>query len=111
MNKPIRCTTHFHACDCREYEFEKVKRHLEIQTKRVENLRKSNEFYADPESWIKRTGEAWNKSSPREKHDGETIRHYKHPYKDWIGTVVVGGKLARECQAKDQELQKRLGDM
>lgn len=26
MNKPIRCTTHFHACDCREYEFEQLKK-------------------------------------------------------------------------------------
>ena len=29
MNKPIRCTTHFHACDCREYEFEMVKKENE----------------------------------------------------------------------------------
>ena len=29
MNKPIRCTTHFHACDCREYEFEMMKKENE----------------------------------------------------------------------------------
>ena len=33
MNKPIRCTTHFHACDCREYEFEMVKKENEELTK------------------------------------------------------------------------------
>ena len=26
MSKPIRCTTHFHACDCREYEFEQLRK-------------------------------------------------------------------------------------
>ena len=31
MNKPIRCTTHFHACDCREYEFQERIKLLERQ--------------------------------------------------------------------------------
>lgn len=31
MNKPTRCTTHFHACDCREYEFEQIRK--EVQEK------------------------------------------------------------------------------
>ena len=29
MSKPIRCTTHFHACDCREYETAKKIEKLE----------------------------------------------------------------------------------
>lgn len=105
MNKPIRCTTHFHACDCREYQFEKVKRQLEIQTKRVENLKKSNEFYADKASWgsLLNTGELKSR-----------IR-----YVDWDETCVedvlaerkFGGKLARSCQAIDQELQKKMEEV
>ena len=35
MNKPIRCTTHFHACDCREYEFEMVKKENEKLKKAI----------------------------------------------------------------------------
>lgn len=41
MNKPIRCTTHFHACDCREYEFEQLRK--ENQEMR-EALREANEL-------------------------------------------------------------------
>ena len=107
MNKPIRCTTHFHACDCREYEFEKVKRQLEIQTMRVENLKKSNEFYSNEENW----------TIDGHTHDEET--YYVREHGEFGVTVRgdvdpsyrYGGKLARECRAKDQELQKRLGDM
>ena len=34
------------------------------------------------------------------KDDEEMIRHYRHKNKDWIGTVVVGGKRAREVIKK-----------
>ena len=96
MTTPIRCTTHFHACDCREYEFEKVKRQLEIQTMRVENLRKSNEFYADRRNWMKQT---------------QTTNGLITSEDQWDGKFKVGGKLARECQAKDQELQKKMEEV
>lgn len=42
MNKPIRCTTHFHACDCREYEtakkIEKLEQKLEEAKKDITTL-------------------------------------------------------------------------
>lgn len=101
------CSLVFGEGLCKDHYLEKLHHQLEIQTKRVENLKKMF-MYGDPESWIKRNGDAWNKSSPREKDDQELIRGYKHPERDWIGTVVVGGKLARSCQAIDQELEKEL---
>lgn len=107
MNKPVRCTTHFHACDCREYEFEKVKRQLEIQTKRVENLKKSNEFYANEENWTI-DGHTHKEETYHVREDEEfsvTIRG------DVDSSYRYGGKLARECQAKDQELQKKLEEV
>lgn len=51
-------------------------------------------FYANPESWIDRNKDSWKKSRP--KGDDEMLRDYKHPETDWTGTVVVGGKKARE---------------
>ena len=70
-------------------ENQKLQHQLEIQTKRVENLKKSNEFYV--------------KAYPRElaRLDIEVIRYDK----------FIPGKLARECQAKDQELEKQLEEM
>ena len=66
-------------------------------------------FYADPEKWILRKGEAWNKCDPKVYGDDEIIRHYKHPDKDWTGTITVGGKKARAYQAKYS--QKLEGDV
>lgn len=38
MNKPIRCTTHFHACDCREYEFEQLRKEMQEKDAEIEKL-------------------------------------------------------------------------
>lgn len=68
-----------------------LQRKLEIQTKRVENLKKSNEFYA--------TGDAHD-------YNDSWIAHYKNGH-----TRFATGKLARECQAIDQELEKQLEEL
>ena len=52
-------------------------------------------FYGNPESWIKRHKDSWDKCSPKYFGDDETIFDYAHPKTDWVGTVVVGGKMAR----------------
>ena len=67
-------------------------------------------YYADPENWIKRTGEAWNKCCPKSKGDEEMIRRYKHPGKDWFGTVVVGGKRARQAIQETKQMLEHLGE-
>ena len=56
-------------------------------------------FYGNHESWINRdiAGDIWHRASPKQHGDSETIRHYEHPNTDWVGTVVVGGKKAREA--------------
>lgn len=59
-------------------------------------LKECLEWYGNPENWIIRKGDAWNKSNPKEHGDDEMIRHYKHPEKEWEGTVTVGGKRARQ---------------
>ena len=55
MNKPIRCTTHFHACDCREYEFEMVKKENEELKRKIENCEKVISAWKD--SYTARTDE------------------------------------------------------
>lgn len=61
------------------------------------------EFYADPETWIKRDHNGWDQRQP--KGDTEQIRGYKHPVEDnWIGTVSVGGKQARTALAQIRAL-------
>ena len=68
-----------------QVEKEKLQHQLEIQTKRVENLKKSNEFYAERKSW---------RYSGNDRFDCNN-----------------GGKLARSCQAIDQELEKELENL
>ena len=80
----------------------------EIQ-KKVDKLEKENEalkkklseavevikFYGNPEKWINRHKDSWDKCSPKNFGDEEAIADYAHPRTDWIGTVVVGGEMAR----------------
>jgi len=60
-------------------------------------LREALEFYADPENYIERYKDHWVHSTPCQKGDREFIKQYKHPGTEWIGTVGVGGKRAREA--------------
>jgi hypothetical protein len=62
----------------------------------LESARGVISFYGNPESWIERTSDSWDRSDPRYKGDLEQIRNYKHPKTDWRGTISVGGKRARE---------------
>lgn len=69
-NKPIRCTTHFHACDCREYEFEQLRKenkeleyykeqwqsiagkaNLKNLVKSADNLQKENQEMREALKW------------------------------------------------------------
>lgn len=62
-----------------------------------EKLRDALRFYGDPENWIKRNIDSWETSNPREYGDSEIIQKYKHPNTDWTGSVVIGGKRARQA--------------
>lgn len=80
----------------------KLQHQLEIQTKRVENLKKSNEFYAERKSW---------------RYSGNDRFDCNISYLDASDVITgkqrdrVGGKLARSCQAIDQELEKQLEEV
>ena len=58
------------------------------------------EFYALPENWINYQAETWSRACPKSHGDEEMIRNYAHKNRDWNGTIVVGGKRAREVMAK-----------
>lgn len=45
------CTTHHHACDCREAEFAKLTAEIEKLKRIVEVYDKSNNKYADKDNW------------------------------------------------------------
>lgn len=77
-------------------QIKKLQHQLEIQTKRVENLKKSNEFYANRRNWRKQT---------------QTTHGLIAPEDQWDGKFKIGGKLARSCQAIDQELEKQLEEV
>jgi hypothetical protein len=68
----------------------------------IKVMREALEFYGSPESWIIRDKHAWRKSSPKSHGDDEIILNYKHPNRDWVGTVTVGGKKARSALASIQ---------
>lgn len=78
-------------------------RNAEIQElkDKVEKLKFCVEFYAEVENWIIRSDSTWQKCIP---NDEEQIRNYKHPNTTWIGTVTVGGKLARETLKELEEV-------
>lgn len=57
------------------------------------------EFYGDPETWIDRSKNDWKRSYPKNA-DEELMRDYKHPGTDWVGSIVVNGKNAREFLEK-----------
>lgn len=63
--------------------------------KKLEKAEKVIQFYGDPEKWMIKTSDHWTKSSPRTYGDSELIEDYSHPNKDWVGSIVVGGKRAR----------------
>lgn len=67
-----------------------------------ERLKDALCFYADPENYIDRKKDSWDKKYP--ENDSEMIRNYNHPNTDWVGTIVVGGKKAREALSKIGEL-------
>lgn len=58
------------------------------------------EFYALPENWINYQSETWSRACPKAHGDEEIIRNYAHKNRDWTGTIVVGGKRAREVMQK-----------
>lgn len=66
------------------------------------------EFYGDPEKWMIKKAESWDKSDPRNHGDSELIKDYHHPDREWVGSVVVGGKRAREFLEK-KEINQILG--
>lgn len=63
--------------------------------KKLEKAEEVIQFYGDPEKWMIKTSDHWTKSNPRTYGDSELIEDYSHPNKDWVGSIVVGGKRAR----------------
>lgn len=75
---------------------------LDELEKRMQDSKKLSEalevirFYGDPESWMRKDSQSWSSVSPKSHGDKELIRDYHHPGKDWVGTIEVGGKRARD---------------
>lgn len=63
--------------------------------KKLEKAEEVIRFYGDPEKWMIKTSDSWTKSNPSTYGDSELIEDYSHPNKDWVGSIVVGGKRAR----------------
>lgn len=63
-------------------------------------------YYSDPEIWMIKDKHSWRKSSPKSHGDDQLITDYKHPNRDWIGSVTVGGKKAREFLTKHETAEK-----
>lgn len=78
-----------------------------IQSERIDNLKKSNDFYSDERNWTI-DGHTHEEEVYHIREHGEfsvTIREDIDP------SYRYGGKLARECELKDQEIQKRLSEL
>lgn len=97
-------------CDCEmvenDDEYHDMKRLIEKQAKIIEKLKEANEFYANPEKWIRREKTYWVGTDPKWHGDKEQILGYEHPETDWVGTVNIGGKLARKIKKEIEEMEK-----
>jgi hypothetical protein len=98
-----------------QHEFDLLSRDYERATQEIATLKaavlqlsEALEYYGDPENYIERFKDHWVHSSPCQKGDRVFIKNYKHPETDWIGTVGVGGKRARETMARYEELLKQI---
>ena len=81
--KPEQCTTHHHACDCREYEFQRIARELTQLRDDNERLREALDQIAE--------------SQDRGRYDGhpEPGPAYDEPYTPWL--------IARQALIADGE--------
>ena len=77
-----------------------LEQELQKTREQLEKAEKVIEFYGNPETYISRNISAGLISYVNLLEDREQIREYKHPDTDWLGTVNVGGKRAREALAK-----------
>ena len=68
-------------------------------------------YYADPEMWMIKDKYSWRKSSPKSHGDDEMILGYEHPNRDWKGTIVVGGKRARQAIKETKQMLEGLGEV
>ena len=73
----------------------RLEKENESLKKKLEKAEEVIRFYGDPEKWMIKTSDHWTKSNPRTYGDSELIEDYSHPNKDWVGSIVVGGKKAR----------------
>jgi hypothetical protein len=74
----------------------------------IKEMRDALAFYGDPEKWISRNINHWQRANPRIHGDEQVIRGYSHPGTDWVGTVTVGGKLARKTLKENTDKIKAL---
>lgn len=94
MNNPIRCTTHFHACDCREYEFEQLRK--EIQEK--------DRFILSQEKYRQRTEAFWKEKL--EKLQTGNAAYITQIQDKNISLVELIEPLTRKLDEKDAGVER-----
>lgn len=94
MKKSIRCTTHFHACDCREYEFEQLRK--EIQEK--------DRFILSQEKDRQRTEAFWKEKL--EKLQTENAAYIKQIQDKNLSLVELIEPLTRKLDEKDAGVER-----
>jgi len=92
VNKPIRCTTHFHACDCREYEFEQLKlsneaikeRNLEL----VELISNMNAKFAEKDAKIEKLKREKSTAIKSLDRVNKLLSNGEHLNSSWIKDII-----------------------
>jgi hypothetical protein len=81
---------------------------LDLMLPLLEQSLEANRFYADHEMWMIKNNKGWIPSSPKRHGDEELVRGYSHPGTDWVGSIRVGGKTARQAIAQIESELKRI---
>jgi len=89
---------------------EKLESQLSIQKEMIENLRKSNEFYADSKNWIQDTADCMG-FTYRRRISNDDVSVEEVWMQEYMDNRYFGGKNAWEAKFKDQELQKKMEEV
>ena len=98
------CVTHHYACDCREEKFKEMENKLKEALSIIEELKASNDFYANVNNYKRSNKTAFFNISCA---DSEEIDFEYKPLGYSYKKTEVAGKLARKTkQSTDQRIEK-----
>lgn len=109
MNKPIRCTTHFHACDCREYEFEQLREENNKLQKKLDDKRVYIKQLKDNNlSLVELIEPMSRKLNEKDAEIEALIKKFKNEEDCWLISMESRDEKITDLQKENQEMREAL---